>query len=140
MRYLALMVLIACSEKRGGTTLEDVKHDAAKAVQTTAAFVTDTASQTKDDYLKSAHARLADIDRRSTALKQDLASKNAQARKQSEAQIKALDDTRANLAAEITQVGNDTGDAWKQTRRKADAAADAFEKSYTDLRERLSKI
>jgi chorismate mutase len=141
MRYLMLFGFIAaCSEKRGGTTFQDVERDTKKAVETTAAFVNDTATQTRDDYLKAANARLADIDQRTAALKRDLAGRNEQAKKESEAQIQALEAKRAELAAEIAQVKNDTGDAWRETRRKADATADAFEKSYADLRRRLSKI
>lgn len=140
MRYALLILLAACSEKRGGTTMEDVKRDAHQAMQTTAAFVTDTAAQTKEDYLTLANQKLTDIDQRIAALKRDLASKNAEAKKQSEAQLKALDDTRTNLAAEIAQVKADSSDSWRQTRAKADATLDAFEKSYSDLRQRLSRI
>ena len=120
--------------------MEDVKRDAHQAMQTTAAFVTDTAAQTKEDYLTLANQKLTDIDQRIAALKRDLASKNAEAKKQSEAQLKALDDTRTNLAAEIAQVKADSSDSWRQTRAKADATLDAFEKSYSDLRQRLSRI
>lgn len=140
MRYLILILLAACSEKRGGTTLDDVERDAHKAVETTAAFVSDTVTQTKDDYLKAANHRLADIDQRTAALKSEVASKSTAAKKESEAELKKLDDTRANLVAELAQVKNDSTDTWRQTRAKADATADAFEKSYADLQRRLSKI
>jgi TolA-binding protein len=138
--YIALS-LAACSSpppkpQEPKVTADDLRRDTEKALDTAQKLI----AQTKADYVAKTEARLKKLDADLDALKADIQKKKGKAKKASEDQWAELKKQRDTLAAELADARKETGEKWDQATKKVDAAADAVEASYQDLKKRLEKL
>lgn len=120
-----------CEQKRidqapGKITSEDVRRDAAKALNTAAEF----SQQTKEEFQKSLELRLKDLDAEIVKLREKGRDLKDQAKINWEARLADLETKRAAVSAKLTEVGNSSGEAWKDIQTGALAAWEELEKSF----------
>lgn len=114
------------SEQPKKVTMDDVKRDAAKSLETTAKFT----EQNKENLMKDLKEQLAVMDSKIT----DLRSKGAQlandARAKWELKMAELETRRQTASAKLVEVENSTAQAWDEVEKGAKAAWEELKKAF----------
>jgi hypothetical protein len=137
--YIAALALAACQDPKPTdrkVTAEDLKHDAAKTIDTAQKL----AAQTKAEYIAKTEEKLKQLDRDLDALKADVDKKKGAAKKAAEDQLQELRKQRAALGAELEALRKESGEKWDAAQKKLDQTSDAFDAAYRELRKRLEGI
>lgn len=112
----------------GKVTSEDVRRDAAKALDTAAEF----SQQTKDEFQKTLELRLKDLDAEIIKLREKGRDLKDQAKISWEAKMGELETKRAVVGAKLNEIGNSSAEAWKDVQAGTQAAWEDLEKAFQE--------
>lgn len=130
---LALLVAGGCeprpiNQAPGKITSEDVRRDAAKALNTAGEF----SQQTKDEFQRSLELRLTDLDAELVKLVEKGRVLKDQAKADWEAKMADLETKRAAASAKLAEVSNSNAEAWKDIQKGAQSAWEDLEKALRE--------
>lgn len=130
---LGLLNAVGCEQKLndqepGKITSEDVRRDAAKALNTAAEF----SQQTKEEFQKSLELRLKDLDAEIVKLREKGRDLKDQAKANWEAKMADLETKRAAASAKLADVSNSSAEAWKDIQKGAQSAWEDLEKAFQE--------
>src|SRR5579871_5790203 len=104
------------------TTAEDVKKQAGKTAEAAGDYV----GEKKEEFEKSASARLEKINRDLAQLKKDAAKRKDQAEAEASHLVKEAESKGAVAEKKLGDLKHSTGDAWKDLRKGVSNAVDDF--------------
>ena len=112
----------------GKVTSEDVRHDAGKAVDTTAEF----SQQAKDEFQQKLAARLKDLDAEIVTLREKGSVLKDEAKVKWDEKLAELEVKRDTARAKLAEVGESSAEAWKDLQKGAQAAWDDMDKAFSE--------
>ncbi|MHB8972876.1 MAG: sll1863 family stress response protein [Pirellulaceae bacterium] len=112
----------------GKVTPEDVRRDAGKAVDTTAEY----SQQAKEEFQKKLDARLKELDAEIVKLRAKGADLKDDAKTKWDQKMAELEAKRDAARVKLTEVGQSSGEAWKDVQKGAQSAWDELDKSFRD--------
>ena len=130
---LGLLLALGCERKpanqtHGKVTSEDVRRDAGQAVETAAEY----SQQTKDEFQKKLDAQLTELDGQIAKLREKSADLKDEAKVNWDKTMADLETKRDAVRAKLTEVGQSSGEAWKDVQKGAQAAWDDLDKAFRD--------
>jgi len=128
-----LLMAIGCERKSadrtpGEVTSEDVRRDAGQAVNTAAEF----SQQTKEEFQTKLDTRLKELEAEMAKLRQKGADLKDDAKANWDKTMADLETKRDAARAKLTEVGQSSGEAWKDVQQGAQAAWDELDKAFRD--------
>ncbi len=128
-----LLTALGCEQKPadrtpGKVTSEDVRRDAGKAVTTAAEY----SLQTKEEFQKDLDARLNELDAKIAKLREKGHDLKDQAKAKWDQKMAELAKKRDAARAKLAEVGQSSGEAWKDVQKGAQSAWDDLDKAFRD--------
>lgn len=114
------------SEKTSRVTLDDVRHDSAAALETTAAY----SNQNKEKLMKDLKDQLAIMDANIEQLRLKGQKLTNDAKEDWAAKMSELDIRRETVHAKLTEIETSTAEAWSDVERGAISAWEELKKAF----------
>jgi TolA-binding protein len=135
---MGLLLALGCEQKPGNqtpgkVTSEDVRRDAGQAVETAAEY----SQQAKDEFQEKLDAQLTELDGKIAKLREKSAALKDEAKANWEKTTADLETKRDAVRAKLTEVGQSSGEAWKDVQKGAQAAWDDLDKAFRDASEKF---
>jgi hypothetical protein len=133
LMLFGLAAAIGCDRKPADltsekVTSEDVRRDAGRAAETAAEF----SQQTKEEFQAKQEARLKDLEAEMAKLREKGRDLKDDAKVQWDKTMADLETKRESARTKLVEVGQSSGEAWKDVRLGAQAAWDELEKAFRD--------
>lgn len=112
----------------GKVTSEDVRHDAAKAVDTAAEF----SQQTKDEFQQKLEARLKELDAEMVVLREKGHDLKDEAKVKWDQKLAELETKRGAALVKLAEVNDSSAEAWKDLQKGARAAWNDMDKAFSE--------
>jgi TolA-binding protein len=112
----------------GKVTVDDVRRDAGKALNTAAEF----SQQAKVELQQKLAARLKDLDAEIAKLRDKGRDLKDQAKADWDVKLADLEAKRAAASAKLAELGNSSAEAWKDIQQGTQSAWDELEKSFQE--------
>jgi TolA-binding protein len=130
---LGLLLALGCEQKPvnqtpGKVTSEDVRRDAGQAVETAGEY----SQQAKDEFQTKLEAQLAELDGRIAKLREKSADLKDEAKVNWDKTMADLETKREAARVKLAEVGQSSGEAWKDVQKGAQAAWDDLDKAFRD--------
>lgn len=130
---VGLLLALGCEPKPrdhtpGKVTSEDVRRDAGQAVET----ATEYSQQAKDEFQKKLDAQLAELDGRIAKLREKSVDLKDEAKVNWDKTMADLETKRDAVRSKLAEVGQSSGEAWKDVQKGAQAAWEDLDKAFRD--------
>ncbi len=112
----------------GKVTSEDVRRDAGQAAETAAEF----SQQTKEEFQAKLDTRLKELEAEMAKLREKGRDLKDDAKANWDKTMADLETKRDAARAKLTEVGQSSGEAWKDVQQGAQAAWDELDKAFRD--------
>ncbi|HBO46286.1 MAG TPA: hypothetical protein DD670_20645 [Planctomycetaceae bacterium] len=128
-----LLAAVGCEQRPadrmpGTVTPEDVSRDASQAAETAVEY----SKQAKEDFQKSLEVRIEQMDAKIATLREKGSELKDEAKVNWDRKMADLEAKRDAARAKLAEVGDSSGEAWKDVRDGAQSAWDELEKAFRD--------
>jgi TolA-binding protein len=129
-----LLVASGCGQKpaeqqtTGEVTSEDVRRDTGQAVDTAVEY----SQQAKEEFQQRLDARLKELETEIAKLREKGRDLKDQAKVDWERKLAELETKRETTRAKLAELGQSSGEAWKDVQKGAQSAWDELEKAFHD--------
>ena len=133
LMLVGLVTAIGCERKPadrtpGKVTSEDVRRDAGQAAETAAEF----SQQTKEEFQAKLDTRIKELEAEMAKLREKGRDLKDDAKANWDKTMADLETKRDAARAKLTEVGQSSGEAWKDVQQGAQAAWDELDKAFRD--------
>ncbi len=134
----AALALVGCSNNNDQTGA-NAPNDAASATSTnTTSTLTNSAAQTKDEFLASMDGKMKDLDAGIDALSKKAEGYTGDAKAEADKTLAALREQRAALGERYDELKQSSEAAWQDTKAGFETAWDDLEKAYENAKSKFS--
>jgi TolA-binding protein len=128
-----LVAVVGCERKpadrtTGKVTSEDVRRDAGQAVNTAVEF----SQQAKEEFQRKLDARLKNMDAEIAKLHEKGRDLKGEAKTKWDQKLADLEMKRDAARAKLGEIGQSSGEAWKDVQKGAQSAWDEMDKAFRD--------
>ncbi len=134
MQNLILVIAILFSVHSFATTKEEVGNKASEAATAVASYT----KEQKEEFQKGMEQKLEELNTKISDLKKASAEKGAQARKETQKTIAALEAKKETMKKDLAQLKTRTGKAWGEMRSGMSQAWDSLKESYDKAKSEIS--